>query len=59
MTKTTIYRHLPHTLRHLAMACCLLPFFASCIDEDEMPDTPSGNLEALWHIIDEHYCFLD
>ena len=59
MTKTTVYRHLPHALRHLAMACCLLPFFASCIDEDEMPDTPSGNLEALWHIIDEHYCFLD
>ncbi len=59
MTKTTVYRHLPHALRHLAMVCCLLPFFASCIDEDEMPDTPSGNLEALWHIIDEHYCFLD
>ena len=59
MTKTTVYRHLPLALRYLAMACCLLPFFASCIDEDEMPDTPSGNLEALWHIIDEHYCFLD
>ena len=40
MTKTTVYRHLPLALRYLAMACCLLPFFASCIDEDEMPDTP-------------------
>lgn len=30
-----------------------------CIDEDEYPDTPQGNFEALWQIIDEHYCFLD
>ena len=33
--------------------------FSSCVDEEEYPDTPSGNLEALWRIIDEHYCFLD
>ena len=31
----------------------------SCIDEPEFPDTPQGNFEALWKIIDEHYCFLD
>lgn len=31
----------------------------SCIDEDERPDTPAGNFEALWQIIDEHYCFFD
>ena len=31
----------------------------ACVDEDEQPDTPQGNFEALWHIIDEHYCFLD
>ena len=30
---------------------------AACISEDERPDTPSGNFEALWQIIDEHYCF--
>ena len=29
----------------------------SCIDEDEHDDTPQGNFEALWKIIDEHYCF--
>lgn len=33
--------------------------FSSCVDEDEYPDTPEGNMEALWRIIDEHYCFLD
>ena len=30
---------------------------AACISEDERPDTPAGNFEALWQIIDEHYCF--
>lgn len=33
--------------------------FSSCIDEEEYPNTPQGNFEALWHIIDEHYCFFD
>ena len=33
--------------------------FTSCVDETERPDTPMGNFEALWHIIDEHYCFFD
>ncbi len=31
----------------------------SCVDEDEYPDSPQGNFEALWRIIDEHYCFFD
>lgn len=31
----------------------------SCVDEDEYPDDPQGNFEALWKIIDEHYCFFD
>ncbi len=37
----------------------LLPLTAACVDEDEYDDTPQGNFEALWKIIDEHYCFLD
>lgn len=38
----------------------LLPLcFIACVDEDEYPDTPQGNMEALWRIIDERYCFLD
>ena len=32
---------------------------AACISEDERPDNPTGNFEALWQIIDEHYCFFD
>ena len=40
---------------------CLFMFscLTSCVDEEEFPDTPMGNFEALWKIIDEHYCFLD
>ena len=42
----------------LLAALLLLPL-TGCVDEDEYPDTPQGNMEALWKIIDEHYCFLD
>lgn len=31
----------------------------SCVDEEQFADTPQGNFEALWKIIDEHYCFFD
>jgi hypothetical protein len=37
----------------------LISLTTACVDEDEYADTPQGNLEALWRIIDEHYCFLD
>ena len=33
--------------------------FSSCVDEEQRTDTPAGNFEALWHIIDEQYCFFD
>lgn len=31
----------------------------SCVDEVQFTNTPEGNMEALWKIIDQHYCFLD
>ncbi len=35
-----------------------MPFaFAACVSEEEYDDTPQGNFEALWRIMDEHYCF--
>ena len=39
----------------------LLPLltFSACVNEEEFPDTAQGNFEALWKIIDEHYCFFD
>lgn len=31
----------------------------SCVDVDEYDNSPQGNFEALWKIMDEHYCFFD
>ena len=40
---------------------CLIANFSvtSCVDEEEFSDTNVGNFEALWKIIDEHYCFFN
>lgn len=44
------------TLRLLVVL--LVPFaLAACVSEEEYDDTPQGNFEALWRIMDEHYCF--
>ncbi len=32
---------------------------ASCVDIEEFPNSVEGNFEALWTIMDEHYCFFD
>lgn len=32
---------------------------SSCITEDTYDDNPKGNFEALWKIMDEHYCFFN
>ena len=45
-----------YTLSIAAGALLLLP---SCVREDHFDNTPQGNLDALWTVIDEHYCFLD
>lgn len=33
--------------------------FCSCTPVEEYENTPSGNFEALWNILDEKYCFFD
>ena len=44
----------------LTLLLAILPLsFISCVDDPEYADTPEGNFDALWHIIDEHYCFFD
>jgi len=52
-------RSTPH--RCVAALTLLLSFLllTSCVKEDEYDNTPYGNFQALWEIIDEHYCFLD
>ena len=45
--------------RWLGVALMILPLLSSCIREEEFNNSPQGNFEALWKIIDEQYCFLD
>lgn len=48
-------------LRHVITAACTLLIgltsLTSCITEPEYSNSPRGNFEALWKMIDEHYCF--
>lgn len=43
----------------LPMLLALTAVLTSCVDEEEFDDTPQGNFEALWKIIDERYCFFE
>jgi hypothetical protein len=41
----------------ILIACLTAAIFSRCVTEDDFDNTPSGNFEALWHLLDEHYCF--
>lgn len=52
-----------HT-KHLNILLFLCLFFSgtglvSCVDEEEFTNNNDGNFEALWKIMDEHYCFFE
>ena len=53
------------TYTHYILNICILLgallSVSSCVvvDADSRDDTPTGNFEALWRIMDEHYCFFD
>ena len=46
-------------MKQLLLLLCLTALLGSCVDTREHPNTAHDNFEALWHIIDEHYCFFD
>ena len=50
-------RQLLKPFTFLLAACVLM--LTACVDEEQFDDTPQGNFEALWKVIDEHYCFLE
>ena len=52
-----LQRHILYLLYLISISS--LPLLTACVDEEEFPNTSQGNFEALWKIIDEHYCFLD
>lgn len=41
----------------LIIFAALSVFLTSCVDEEEFADNNTGNFEALWKILDQHYCF--
>lgn len=43
---------------HLIVSVLLMTL-CSCVTETEYADNPKGNFEALWKIMDEHYCFFE
>ena len=47
-----------HFIKYLLLS--ILPLlFTSCHDVEEYANNPQGNFEALWTILDEHYCFFE
>ena len=55
-------KHMYKEMKHLSILSLLilqLFTFTSCVEEEEYANTPTGNFEALWRIMDEHYCFFD
>lgn len=45
--------------RHIRfiLLSCLLVLVAGCMDDDGFDDSPVGNFDALWSIMDRRYCF--
>lgn len=42
-----------------AILICACAILVNCIGEAHVENTPMGNFEQLWKIIDERYCFFD
>lgn len=41
----------------IGISAVLLSLLAGCHPYEEFEDTPEGNFDALWTLMDEHYCF--
>lgn len=46
-------------IKSLLTTLCMILSLSACVEGEDWEDTPQGNLDALWEIIDQHYCFLD
>ena len=46
-------------LSYLTILCVSLALSTACVTEDTFDNSPEGNFEALWRIIDHQYCFLE
>lgn len=39
------------------LSISVIPFLVSCHDQEEFDNDPYGNFDAVWTIVDQHYCF--
>ena len=46
-------------LRLTLLLLCVFTLLTSCFEKDEYSADPRTNFEALWKLIDEHYCFFE
>ena len=46
-----------HHLSSLIIALLSAFTLTACVDDSEYAASPEGNFDALWRIIDEHYCY--
>ncbi len=46
-------------IKHILLLLIFLFPLTACVEIEEFDDTPQGNFEALWKIMDEHYCFFE
>ena len=45
--------------RFFAVLCGGVVLLSSCITEEVADNTASGNFDALWTTLDQHYCFFE
>lgn len=55
--RSSIHGKLFHRLFLFLMLIFGAVTMSSCVNEEEFENNPNGNFEALWKIMDEHYCF--
>ena len=52
-------KHFQFSIFNFQFLIALCAMYTSCTKIEEYENTPTGNFEALWNIIDKNYCFFD
>ena len=53
----TMTKHIAKIFASLALTMPLLVATSACHHIDTWDNDPYGNFDALWTVLDEHYCF--
>ena len=46
-------------LNRVLLICLVSLLFSACVEIEKYDNTPRGNFETLWRVMDEHYCFFE